>query len=90
MRRPSLPGIERQLDSRRAQGGNHFRRILANGWHRSAPKGQGTYFGPTGRCSVTDHLICNDGLTFADARYVTEGCLAVSDHAAVLARMQRE
>ena len=86
------------VDSRRAKGGDHFRRILANGWHRSAPKGQGSYFGPNGRRAEIDHILCNSGLSFADARYVTEAggfqlagtTGALSDHAAVLAWVQRK
>jgi endonuclease/exonuclease/phosphatase family metal-dependent hydrolase len=53
------------VDSRRAKGGDHFRRILANGWHRSAPKGQGSYFGPSGRRAEIDHILCNSGLSRA-------------------------
>jgi hypothetical protein len=58
------------------------------------PKGKEATSAPKGRCSVTDHILCNDGLTFADARYVAEAggfqlagtTGALSDHAAVLAR----
>jgi endonuclease/exonuclease/phosphatase family metal-dependent hydrolase len=81
------------VDSRRAKGGDHFRRILANGWHRSAPKEQGSYFGPNGRRAEIHHILCNSGLSLADTRYVTEAggfqlagtTGALSDHAAVLA-----
>jgi endonuclease/exonuclease/phosphatase family metal-dependent hydrolase len=86
------------VDSPRAKGGDHFRRILANGWRRSAPKGQGSYFGPNGRRAEIDHILCNSGLSFTDARYVTEAgrfqlagtAGALSDHAVVLAWAQRK
>ena len=76
-----------------ACGGAHFRRILANGWRRSIPLGQASYFGPSGRRSEVDHILCNRGRSFADVRYVTEAgewhlagrAGALSDHAALLA-----
>ena len=89
--------LNANVDSPRAQG-DHFRRILADGWRRCAPKGQGSYFSVKGRWSDIDHLLCNGDLDFADARYVTEAggwnlagaAGALSDHAAVLAWMQRK
>ncbi len=54
-------------------------------------------FGPN-RTSVADHIFCNNGLSLANASYVTEaggwhlagGSGALSDHAAVLASVARE
>ena len=78
--------------SSKARGGEYFRRILRNGWHRATPKGA-SYFGTAGRCSEIDHMLGNVGCSFANPRYVTavgEFKLAgapdaISDHAALLA-----
>jgi endonuclease/exonuclease/phosphatase family metal-dependent hydrolase len=74
-------------------GGSHFRRVLAAGWRRAVPAGDASYFGPNGRRSEVDHILCNGGCGFANVRYVVEagkwrlaaGEDALSDHAALLA-----
>jgi endonuclease/exonuclease/phosphatase family metal-dependent hydrolase len=76
-----------------ARGGEHFRRILADGWRRATPTGGASYFGHSGRRSEIDHMLCNGGRGFIDSRYVIEargwrlagGEGALSDHAALLA-----
>jgi len=80
--------------SPRSRGGEHFRRLLACGWQLATPSGEASYFGPQGRRSKVDHMLCNRWGYFTDACYVTEanewrlagGVEALSDHAALVAR----
>jgi len=79
----------------KARGGEYFRRILRNGWHRATPPGGTSYFGLGNRRSEIDHILANAGCSFANPRYVTEvGGFklagtpdAISDHAALLANV---
>jgi hypothetical protein len=81
--------------STRSKGGDHFRRILGNGWHRAAPHGEGSYFSHSGVRTEIDHIIGTSHCVFADARYVREsgGFVlaglpnAISDHAALVCRV---
>ena len=85
--------LNANVNSSPANGGAHFRRILANGWRRAIPHGPGSFFGRTGRPTDIDHILCNGQLSFSDVRYVTEAggshlvgrAGALSDHAALIA-----
>jgi endonuclease/exonuclease/phosphatase family metal-dependent hydrolase len=88
-----LGDLNADPDSPPARGGAHFRRILANGWRCPIPFGPASYFGPSARRSKVDHILSNNGRSFADVHYVTEAggwhlagyANALSDHAALLA-----
>jgi Endonuclease/Exonuclease/phosphatase family len=90
-----LGDLNADLHSPPARGGAHFRRILANGWHCGIPFEPASYFGPSGRRSKVDHILSNNGRSFADVHYVIEAggwhlaghADALSDHAALLARV---
>jgi len=89
--------LNANVNSSPANGGAHFRRILADGWRRAIPGGPGSFFGRTGRPTAIDHILCNDQLCFSGARYVTEvggwhlvgRAGALSDHAALVASIFR-
>jgi hypothetical protein len=73
----------------------HFLRILGAGWHRAAPVGEASYFGPRGVRTGIDHIIGTSPCVFSDAAYVQEsgGFVlaglpnAISDHAALVCRV---
>lgn len=73
----------------------HFLRILGAGWHRAAPVGEASYFGPRGVRTGIDHIIGTSPCVFSDAAYVQESGgfalaglpNAISDHAALVCRV---
>lgn len=81
------------LRSNKSKGGEHFRRILSNGWRRAEPKGMYSYYGPRGVRSEIDHMLVTEYCAIKDATYVigrpgynlagVSG--AISDHAALIA-----
>lgn len=81
--------------SARSRGGEHFRRILGDGWHRAAPIGKASYFGHGGVRTEIDHIIGTNHCVFSDAAYAQESggfALAglpgaISDHAALICRV---
>jgi endonuclease/exonuclease/phosphatase family metal-dependent hydrolase len=45
-----------QTSTARSRAGDHFRRLLANGWHRAEGAGP-TFFGYKGRITEVDHVL---------------------------------
>lgn len=74
-----------QVSSIPSRGGAHFRRILANGWHRAAPGGA-TFFGYKGKTSEIDHVLSTSHCILGDATCVQNS--AISDHAALVCRVE--
>jgi len=74
-----------QVSSARSRGGDHFRRILANGWHRAEPGGA-TFFGYKGKRSEIDHVLATIHCVISDAVCVRHN--AISDHAALVCRVE--
>jgi len=80
----------------RGPAGASFHRILQAGWHRAAPSGAASYFGHNGARTEIDHILATKSCDLSEARYVTEAGgfrlagdrEAISDHAAVLARVR--
>ncbi len=70
-----------------SRGGDHFRRILAHGWHRADPRAA-TFFGYKGRTSEIDHVLATNHCIIRNARCVQDS--AISDHAAVVCRVELE
>ena len=79
----------------RSKGGEHFRRILGDGWHRAAPLGEASYFGHGGVRTAIDHIIGTNHCVFSDSAYIQESSgfalagrpNAISDHAALVCRV---
>jgi endonuclease/exonuclease/phosphatase family metal-dependent hydrolase len=76
----------------RAKGGEHFRRILSNSWHRAQPQGKVSYFGHNGSRTEIDHIIATTHCSLGGDSYVQAsgdltlagGPGAISDHAALV------
>lgn len=73
-----------QTSSAASRAGAHFRRILANGWHRAAP-GEATFFGHKGKVSEIDHILATDHCILSEVRVQKH---AASDHAALVCRVE--
>lgn len=81
------------LNSTRARGGEHFRRILQAGWQRATPKDAHSFFGAHGQNSEIDHILVTQRCHLNNPHYVIKldghlfagGTEALSDHAALLA-----
>jgi endonuclease/exonuclease/phosphatase family metal-dependent hydrolase len=81
------------LKSGHARGGDHFRRMLASGWHRAEPSEGASFYTSGGGASEIDHILGSGSCHFGVARYVASlgqhklaGCEnAISDHAALVA-----
>jgi|WetSurSiteA1Bulk_404760.scaffolds.fasta_scaffold12003_2 hypothetical protein len=90
-----LGDLNVSLNSPKSKGGEHFRRILDDGWHRALPVGTASYFGNGSVRSEIDHIIGTRQCTFGDAEYVQqikEYAIAglpnaISDHAALMCRV---
>jgi hypothetical protein len=83
------------LGSPRSKGGEHFRRLLNDGWHRAQPLGAASYFGHGNVRTEIDHIIGTRHCAFRDAEYVQQRMgfamaglpNAISDHAALMCRV---
>jgi endonuclease/exonuclease/phosphatase family metal-dependent hydrolase len=79
-----------------SRAGNHFRRILASGWHRAMPTAGVTFFGHRGKTSEIDHVLATGHCLLSDAACVQEvggfvfsgSSSAISDHAALVCRVE--
>ena len=84
-----------QTSSRASRAGDHFRRILANGWRRAVPGGA-TFFGHKGKNSEIDHALATHRCILSDAACVQKkrgfrysgSASAISDHAALTCRVE--
>jgi hypothetical protein len=82
-----------EISSNKTRGGEHFRRLLENGWERSEPTGGYSYFNHKGGVSEIDHILASKYCKINGANYVTtkdkyefvSTKSAISDHAALLA-----
>lgn len=80
------------LKSPTQRGGDHFRRILDQGWMRAQPVGSASYYGKGGVRTEIDHALCSPAMRFMSAKYAIEndGALfageggALSDHAVLI------
>ena len=94
-----LGDLNVSMTSPRAKGGDHFRRIVRDGWHRAVPHGEGSYFGRNGIRTEIDHIIGTTHCKFSDVVYVQEagghtlvaepGKGAISDHAVLMCRVSQ-
>lgn len=81
-----------KLSSSAKQGGDHFRRIMQNGWHRAAPSAGNSYFGHSGARSEIDHALGTSRCELKGAQYATRAgtfelagsSTAISDHAVLM------
>jgi Endonuclease/Exonuclease/phosphatase family len=77
-----------------SRGGDHFRRILASGWHR-ASTGE-SFFGRNGEATDIDHALATRCCIFSDAECIRSqpgfdlcgSPTAISDHAALICRIE--
>ncbi|MBK1649907.1 endonuclease/exonuclease/phosphatase family protein [Rhabdochromatium marinum] len=90
-----LGDLNVSLKSPKSKGGDHFRRILENDWHRAEPTGRASYFGHGNIRTEIDHIIGTKHCSFFDSQYVEvagDFTLAgkpnsISDHAALVSRV---
>lgn len=91
-----LGDLNAGLKSSKSRGGDHLRSILLSGWHRAIPQGPASFISDKGHTSEIDHILGTSACQFSEARYVT--CVdqhilagtrtAISDHAALIARVE--
>jgi hypothetical protein len=87
-----LGDLNVELKSARSRGGEHFRRMLADGWHRAAPSTGASYHGHGKNQTEIDHILGTNLCKFSETNYVTQvgdlqlagGANAISDHAALV------
>jgi endonuclease/exonuclease/phosphatase family metal-dependent hydrolase len=80
-----------RLSSAAGRGGDHFRRMMQNGWQRAEPSAGHSYFGRGGVRSEIDHALSTVGCEMQDAEYIMRArtfelagsSSAISDHAAL-------
>jgi hypothetical protein len=68
-----------------SRGGDHFRRILANGWHRATPNRPTFFIGDRG-VSEIDHILATSHCIITDAKCFQDS--AISDHAALVCQIE--
>ncbi len=81
--------------SGQSRGGVHFRELLSSGWTRIQPAGAGSCYGKSAVTEI-DHILGSRMVTLDDAKYVLRNGDyqlagapgALSDHAAVIARVE--
>lgn len=84
------------LTSDSSRGGEHFRRMLAGGWHRATPRSGVGYHGYGESRSEIEHILGTNQCEFSETDYVIKsgefqlagGPNAISDHAALVTRVK--
>jgi hypothetical protein len=84
--------LNAEITSHAKRGGDHLRRILAQGWTRARPASGVSYYGKGSVGTEIDHALCSPSLKFASARYQTDvgdavfagKDFALSDHAVLM------
>ncbi|MBK6865160.1 MAG: endonuclease/exonuclease/phosphatase family protein [Ideonella sp.] len=79
-----------------SRGGDHFRRILGDGWKRAQPLGGASFYGHGNVRSEIDHILGTKRCEFDDAAYVLESgafrlsgtANSLSDHAALVCQVK--
>lgn len=87
-----LGDLNVKLNSTARRGGDQFRRIIASGWTRAAPTGEGSCYRGAQTWSEIDHALCSLRCRFTSAKYVTRAGgyslagadASLSDHAALV------
>ncbi len=82
--------------SGRARAGDHFRRIIANGWTRAMPLDGSTFFSNKGYKSEIDHILVSNYCTINNPIVIKEvACFsvagvpnAISDHAILMCNIE--
>jgi endonuclease/exonuclease/phosphatase family metal-dependent hydrolase len=83
------------VSSRRDRGGEHLRRLLANGWTRAQPAEGVSFPTANGGGTEIDHILANGRVEVRHSEYVGEaggwnlagGTNALSDHNALIATL---
>ena len=73
MNRPALiiGDLNVKLHSPRSRGGEHFRRLLQQGWKRAEPTGSGSWCSRSGLWTEIDHALCSPLCRFTSAEYIS-------------------